>query len=114
MKEPPPAGPGPGGGGLGSWPVRMEHHFTSTSSITIESVFLPTPSKRRPANSFTNMRIYSLLVASAAVAVPVSAGSNELSSLPTVNLNYSTIQAIGGNSTVGYYKFQNIHQIRQV
>ncbi|KAK6067571.1 esterase [Seiridium cupressi] len=28
--------------------------------------------------------------------------------LPTVTLDYSTIQAIGGNTTVGYYKYQNI------
>ncbi|ORY65201.1 esterase [Pseudomassariella vexata] len=29
-------------------------------------------------------------------------------SLPTVTLDYSTIQAVGGNTTVGYYKYQNI------
>lgn len=28
--------------------------------------------------------------------------------LPTVTLDYSTIQAVGGNTTVGYYKYQNI------
>ncbi|CAH0476596.1 unnamed protein product [Peronospora belbahrii] len=29
-------------------------------------------------------------------------------SLPTVELNYTTVQAVGGNTTVGYYKYQNI------
>ncbi|KAH8659810.1 Alpha/Beta hydrolase protein [Xylariales sp. PMI_506] len=28
--------------------------------------------------------------------------------LPTVTLDYSTIQAVGGNTTAGYYKYQNI------
>ncbi|GMF43946.1 unnamed protein product [Phytophthora fragariaefolia] len=78
-----------------------------TSTIPFAKIAAPDFKNDRQIPS-KNMRIYSLLVASAAVAVPVSAGSNELSSLPTVKLDYSTIQAIGGNSTVGYYKFQNI------
>ncbi|KAE9046369.1 hypothetical protein PR001_g1628 [Phytophthora rubi] len=49
------------------------------------------------------MRVYALLVAAAVVAAPVFS-----SSLPTVELDYSTVQAVGGNTTVGYYKYQNI------
>uniref|UniRef100_H3GQ42 Carboxylesterase type B domain-containing protein n=1 Tax=Phytophthora ramorum TaxID=164328 RepID=H3GQ42_PHYRM len=49
------------------------------------------------------MRVYSLLMAVTAVVAPVFA-----SSLPTVELDYTTVQAVGGNTTVGYYKYQNI------
>ncbi|KAE9337653.1 hypothetical protein PR003_g11899 [Phytophthora rubi] len=49
------------------------------------------------------MRVYALLVAAAVVAAPVFS-----SSLLTVELDYSTVQAVGGNTTVGYYKYQNI------
>ncbi|GMF23037.1 unnamed protein product [Phytophthora lilii] len=84
------------------------------------------------------MRIYALLmVAAAAVMAPAMAGSStyalgtaqsgvdnttstsgstatttsgssSTSSLPTVELDYTTVQAVGGNTTVGYYKYQNI------
>ncbi|KAL4144999.1 hypothetical protein PRNP1_012673 [Phytophthora ramorum] len=82
------------------------------------------------------MRIYALLMAAAAVVAPAMAGSstNALqstvdnstsvgssssqatttstssgsSSLPTIELDYTTVQAVGGNTTVGYYKYQNI------
>ncbi|KAJ8579073.1 hypothetical protein ON010_g127 [Phytophthora cinnamomi] len=49
------------------------------------------------------MRVYAFLMAAAAVAAPVLS-----SSLPTVELDYTTVQAVGGNTTVGYYKYQNI------
>ncbi|ETL96948.1 hypothetical protein L917_05678 [Phytophthora nicotianae] len=48
------------------------------------------------------MRVFALLVA-AAVVVPVLS-----TSLPMVDLDYTTVQAVGGNTTVGYYKYQNI------
>ncbi|CAI5723359.1 unnamed protein product [Peronospora destructor] len=81
------------------------------------------------------MHIYTLLMASTAIVAPALAGSNTnalgtaqtpsvatssnqttmttgsgsmSSSLPTVELNYTTVQAVGGNITVGYYKYQNI------
>ncbi|KAG6606502.1 Para-nitrobenzyl esterase [Phytophthora cinnamomi] len=54
------------------------------------------------------MRVYSLLAVAAAIATLVLAGGEDSSSLPTITLDYSTIQAVGGNTTVGYYKFQNI------
>ncbi|ETS81567.1 hypothetical protein PFICI_06569 [Pestalotiopsis fici W106-1] len=41
--------------------------------------------------------------ASATAAATATTGD-----LPTVTLDYSTIQAVGGNTTVGYYKYQNI------
>ncbi|KAE8908634.1 hypothetical protein PF005_g11905 [Phytophthora fragariae] len=53
------------------------------------------------------MRAY-LLLAAALVAAPVLSSGGDSSSLPTVTLDYSTIQAVGGNTTVGYYKFQDI------
>ncbi|KAG2502707.1 hypothetical protein JM18_009813, partial [Phytophthora kernoviae] len=34
--------------------------------------------------------------------------SSSSSSRPTVELDYTTVQAVGGNTTVGYYKYQNI------
>ncbi|KAG1712350.1 hypothetical protein DVH05_000097 [Phytophthora capsici] len=34
--------------------------------------------------------------------------SSSSSSLPTVELDYTTVQAVGGNTTIGYYKYQNI------
>lgn len=37
-----------------------------------------------------------------------AATTTTTSDLPTVTLDYSTIQAVGGNTTVGYYKYQNI------
>ncbi|KAH6655825.1 esterase [Truncatella angustata] len=37
-----------------------------------------------------------------------SATTTTSGDLPTVTLDYSTIQAVGGNTTVGYYKYQNI------
>lgn len=57
------------------------------------------------------------LLSSAALATCQNAQRAENSSspattttgdLPTVTLDYSTIQAVGGNTTVGYYKYQNI------
>ncbi|KAG3067952.1 hypothetical protein PI124_g21783 [Phytophthora idaei] len=78
------------------------------------------------------MRVYALLMAAAAVVAPAMAGSSTYalqsavdntsssrstattnsssssSSLPTVELDYTTVQAVGGNTTVGYYKYQNI------
>ncbi|KAJ8577853.1 hypothetical protein ON010_g1346 [Phytophthora cinnamomi] len=74
------------------------------------------------------MRVYALLLAAAAVVAPTLAGSSTTalntvqssaansttssgsssSSLPTVELDYTTVQAVGGNTTVGYYKHQNI------
>ncbi|GMF23040.1 unnamed protein product [Phytophthora lilii] len=82
------------------------------------------------------MRVYALLMAAATIAAPTTAGSstyalgtvqsgidNTIStsgstatttsgssslSLPTVELDYTTVQAVGGNTTVGYYKYQNI------
>ncbi|KAG3110447.1 hypothetical protein PI124_g7824 [Phytophthora idaei] len=47
------------------------------------------------------MRVYALL--RTAVVVPVISAS-----LPTVELDYTTVQAVGGNTTVGYYMYQNI------
>ncbi|KAL3672198.1 hypothetical protein V7S43_002860 [Phytophthora oleae] len=49
------------------------------------------------------MRILPLLATAATIVSPVLS-----SSLPTVELDYSTVQAVGGNTTVGYYKYQNI------
>ncbi|KAG6975298.1 hypothetical protein JG688_00002528 [Phytophthora aleatoria] len=46
------------------------------------------------------MRVYALL--RTAVVVPVLSAS-----LPTVELDYTTVQAVGGNTTVGYYMYQN-------
>ncbi|ETP38919.1 hypothetical protein F442_13575 [Phytophthora nicotianae P10297] len=79
------------------------------------------------------MRVYALLIAAAAVVAPVMAGSStnalqsaadsntsnsqsttitssgsSSTSLPTVALDYTIVQAVGGNTTVGYYKYQNI------
>ncbi|CAI5714392.1 unnamed protein product [Peronospora effusa] len=81
------------------------------------------------------MHVYTLLMASTAIVAPAFAGSStnalgtaetpsvanssnqttpttgsgSMSSLlPTVELNYTTVQAVGGNTTVGYYKYQNI------
>ncbi|KAL4087852.1 hypothetical protein PRIC1_012283 [Phytophthora ramorum] len=75
------------------------------------------------------MRVYALLTISAAVVTSVMAGNSTYalstvqsvddgtassqattssSSLPTVELDYTTVQAVGGNTTVGYYKYQNI------
>ncbi|KAI9985689.1 hypothetical protein PInf_005088 [Phytophthora infestans] len=82
------------------------------------------------------MRVYALLMTSATVVASAMAGSStnafgtvqsavdsttsssqstttttsgsSSSSLPTVELDYTTIQAVGGNTTVGYYKYQNI------
>ncbi|KAE8983411.1 hypothetical protein PR001_g19287 [Phytophthora rubi] len=60
------------------------------------------------------MRVYALLLAAAAVVAPTFAANSTTSSsyssssLPTVELNYTTVQAVGGNTTVGYYKYQNI------
>ncbi|ETK81089.1 hypothetical protein L915_13381 [Phytophthora nicotianae] len=79
------------------------------------------------------MRVYALLMAAAAVVAPVMAGSStnalqsaadshtsnsqsttttssgsSSTSLPTVELDYTIVQAVGGNTTVGYYKYQNI------
>uniref|UniRef100_H3H293 Carboxylesterase type B domain-containing protein n=1 Tax=Phytophthora ramorum TaxID=164328 RepID=H3H293_PHYRM len=57
------------------------------------------------------MQVRVLLVAAVAVVVPVfsgDAGDGSSSPLPTVMLDYSTVQAVGGNTTVGYYKYQNI------
>ncbi|KAL3671100.1 hypothetical protein V7S43_004282 [Phytophthora oleae] len=78
------------------------------------------------------MRVYALLMAAAAVVAPALAGSSTYalgtvqssttssqatatttsgsssSSLPTIELDYTTVQAVGGNTTVGYYKYQNI------
>ncbi|KUF83785.1 Pectinesterase [Phytophthora nicotianae] len=62
------------------------------------------------------MRVYALLMAAAAVVAPVMAGTNlpqlpvgsSSTSLPTVELDYTIVQAVGGNTTVGYYKYQNI------
>jgi len=71
------------------------------------------------------MRVYSTLLAAAAVVAPVfvaassSSGSGSAtvstttdtsssSSMPTVELDYSTVQAVAGNDTIGYYKYQNI------
>ncbi|KAL3671101.1 hypothetical protein V7S43_004283 [Phytophthora oleae] len=78
------------------------------------------------------MRVYALLMAAAAVVAPAMAGSSTYalgtvqssttssqatatttsgslsSSLPTIELDYTTVQAVGGNTTVGYYKYQNI------
>ncbi|KAE9309974.1 hypothetical protein PR003_g20380 [Phytophthora rubi] len=60
------------------------------------------------------MRVYALLLAAAAVVAPTFAANSTTSSsyssssLPTVELNYTTVQAVGGNNTVGYYKYQNI------
>ncbi|EGZ09267.1 hypothetical protein PHYSODRAFT_318922 [Phytophthora sojae] len=75
------------------------------------------------------MRVYALLMAAAAVVAPALAGSSNYalgtvqiavdsttssaagsssSSLPTVELDYTTVQADGGNTAVGYYKYQNI------
>ncbi|KAE8908196.1 hypothetical protein PF005_g28240 [Phytophthora fragariae] len=60
------------------------------------------------------MRVYALLLAAAAVVAPAFAANSTTSSsyssssLPTVELNYTTVQAVGGNTTVGYYKYQNI------
>ncbi|KAG7382993.1 hypothetical protein PHYPSEUDO_004172 [Phytophthora pseudosyringae] len=58
------------------------------------------------------MRAYSLLAAAAAaVSAPIIAGnpsSDDPSSMPTATLDYTTVQAIAGNATVGYYKYQNI------
>ncbi|KAH8882095.1 esterase [Thozetella sp. PMI_491] len=44
----------------------------------------------------------------AAAATLVSCQTSTTGNLPTVTLDYSTIQAVGGNTTVGYYKYQNI------
>jgi carboxylesterase type B len=46
-------------------------------------------------------------VASSGSQSTTSSGSSS-SSLPTVELDYTTVQAVGGNTTVGYYKYQNI------
>ncbi|KAL4145001.1 hypothetical protein PRNP1_012675 [Phytophthora ramorum] len=75
------------------------------------------------------MRVYALLTISAAVVTSVMAGNSTYalstvqsvddgtassqattssSSLPTVELDYTTVQAVGGNTTVGFYKYQNI------
>ncbi|GMF23035.1 unnamed protein product [Phytophthora lilii] len=54
------------------------------------------------------MQINYLLVAAATIIELVVAGQDDTSPLPTVTLDYSTIQAIAGNTTIGYYKFQNI------
>ncbi|ETN20723.1 hypothetical protein PPTG_21355 [Phytophthora nicotianae INRA-310] len=57
------------------------------------------------------MHIYTLPVAAAAFTAAILAAnprSDESSALPTINLDYTTVQAIDGNTTVGYYKFQNI------
>ncbi|KAJ5328403.1 hypothetical protein N7452_008793 [Penicillium brevicompactum] len=47
------------------------------------------------------------LAASLVAAVP-SARTSNASSMPKVSLDYSTIQAVAGNETLGYYKYQNI------
>ncbi|RLN92143.1 hypothetical protein BBJ28_00023152 [Nothophytophthora sp. Chile5] len=52
------------------------------------------------------MRVYALLMAAAVAVAPVFAGSS--SSMPEVQLDYTTVRAVGGNTTVGYYKYQNI------
>ncbi|KAE9331666.1 hypothetical protein PF008_g15311 [Phytophthora fragariae] len=42
------------------------------------------------------------------VANSATSSGSSSSSLPTVELDYTTVQAVGGNTTVGYYKYQNI------
>ncbi|RLN53821.1 hypothetical protein BBJ29_008282, partial [Phytophthora kernoviae] len=84
------------------------------------------------------MRVYALLLAAAGAIAPALAGSGTYSlstlqgaaenatvttgsnnsapstpssgssTLPTIELDYTTVQAVGGNTTVGYYKYQNI------
>ncbi|KAF4316161.1 hypothetical protein G195_010385, partial [Phytophthora kernoviae 00238/432] len=84
------------------------------------------------------MRVYALLLAAAGAITPALAGSGTYSlstlqgaaenatvttgsnnstpstsssgssTLPTIELDYTTVQAVGGNTTVGYYKYQNI------
>ncbi|EGZ09277.1 hypothetical protein PHYSODRAFT_249859 [Phytophthora sojae] len=54
------------------------------------------------------MRVLPRLASVAAIAVSVFVCSGVSSSLSTVMLVYSTVQAVGGNSTAGYYKYQNI------
>ncbi|ETI41010.1 hypothetical protein F442_13570 [Phytophthora nicotianae P10297] len=79
------------------------------------------------------MHVYALMVAAAAVVVPAIADSSTYqgpvvnttsttssssqtvpssgsssSPLPTVELDYTTVQAVGGNATIGYFKYQNI------
>ena len=58
------------------------------------------------------MQITTLLLPLAAAAVSAQNSTTPTSttdsSLPTVTLDYSTIVATAGNSTVGYYKYQNI------
>ncbi|KAF4033237.1 Carboxylesterase family [Phytophthora infestans] len=53
---------------------------------------------------YLNHKLYALLFAIAAS----TARSNDPSAPPIIKLDYTTVQAIAGNTTVGYYKFQNI------
>ncbi|KAG7382992.1 hypothetical protein PHYPSEUDO_004171 [Phytophthora pseudosyringae] len=45
---------------------------------------------------------------SSSQAAATTSGGSSPSSLPTAELDYTTVQAVGGNTTVGYYKYQNI------
>lgn len=67
------------------------------------------------------MRVYSVLMAAAAVVAPLyalaadssnsessSTGSSGSSSMPAVELDYTTVSAAAGNDTIGFYKYQNI------
>lgn len=47
------------------------------------------------------------LAASAVAAIPTATNTTS-SAMPTVTLDYSTIVAAASNSTVGFYKYQNI------
>ncbi|KAG8985346.1 hypothetical protein FRB94_000932 [Tulasnella sp. JGI-2019a] len=52
-----------------------------------------------------SLALLPLLVAKASAA---STNSSTSSAFPSVALDYSTVQAVSGNTTVGYYKYQNI------
>ncbi|KAF4317558.1 hypothetical protein BBO99_00003290 [Phytophthora kernoviae] len=56
------------------------------------------------------MRLHVLLMGAAAAVAPVFAAlrSSSSSSMPEIELDYSTIRAVAANETVGYYKYQNI------
>ncbi|EOD52697.1 putative carboxylesterase family protein (secreted protein) protein [Neofusicoccum parvum UCRNP2] len=55
-----------------------------------------------------SLSTFLLPLAASAVSAQTTPSSTADASLPTVTLDYSTIKAVAGNESLGYYKYQNI------
>jgi acetyl esterase/lipase len=84
-------------------------HTSSFLLPLAASVVLASPApQKQNQNGGQGFRAQAVSTASISTSTAGSATSTSSGSMPTVTLDYSTIVAAAANTTVGYYKYQNI------